>query len=308
MKKSEYQIRIILVLLIVIADLAMASAQRELVLRGKVTNPESGEVSVTVIEDPVLVKFINQTTTLDEKNEFTMRVKTRKPGQTYLYGRNFRIDLFLTPGDSLYLTFEVGKVPETLKISGRGEKAQNYLAEVNRKFPSHSTIYEKVWRLDLSAGAQYLDSMASAKLAFLLAEEKKRELPLLFVNHTKSILLYEPAMIKFYVASDREKNGNAVPGNYYDFLDGLKIQNEELPPTLTYVNFLEFYTGYQYSRIIKRTKTSQTGPTRTESYALTKMIYRDKILYSALCQIVISAISSSPDNEMTLLPFARIRN
>jgi peroxiredoxin len=279
----------------------MAFGQGEVVLRGKVTNPESEEVSVTVIEDPVLVKFLNQTTTVNGKNEFTMRVKIRKPGQTYLYGRNFRVDLFLTPGDSLYITFEVGKVPETLKISGKGEKAQNYLAEVNRKFPSHSTMYEKVWKLDLPAGSQYLDSIASAKLAFLLAEEKKRELPRPFVDHTKSILLYEPTMIKFYVANDREKSGNAIPNNYYDFLDELKIQNEEFPPTLTYVNFLEFYTSYQYSKIIKRTKTSATGPTRAESYALTKMIYTGKILYSALCQIVVSAISSSPDNEIDSL-------
>ncbi|WP_082318116.1 TlpA family protein disulfide reductase [Hymenobacter sp. DG25A] len=140
--------------------------------------------------------------------------------------------LYFSPGDKLQLTLDFPRFDETVRYTGRGAEANNYLAqslytfEFGQKSPVPSPNMLLTATTTPEQMRQRADAFRQARLDFLQAYAKKHKLSPDFrseatrritIRWANSLMDY-PA---YYLGVNRKPA--ALPANYYDFLQGLPL-------------------------------------------------------------------------------------
>ena len=93
------------------------------VLSGKITNPGTGELTINAYD-----RSFKETIDLADDGTFTDTINVTKPSYV-LYDGQHPVFLHLEPGYNLNITYDGADFDNTLKITGTGAEANNYLSE-----------------------------------------------------------------------------------------------------------------------------------------------------------------------------------
>lgn len=167
-------------------------------------------------------------TVLDPQGNFQLRLPMLKQptGATLLYARQ-NTALYLTPGDELTVSLDFPRFDETIRYTGRGANANNYLAQSLYKFefgPAGDVPRPMEQRTPATTPAelrQMVDARRKAQLAFLQTYAKAHPLPADFQQLVKRRLDIRRAnALMEYPAYYRGVNHRPapLPADYYNFL------------------------------------------------------------------------------------------
>ena len=169
---------------------------------------------------------------LSPTGDFTLAIKGLKEGTpaTFSYAGQ-RTSVYLSPGDQLRLTLDYPRFDETLRYTGRGADANNYLAQSLWKFefgPAGAVPRPQFTPTTTPAQMrQVADAFRAQRQGFLKTYAAAHSLPAAFqrdlalnIDLQWAITLLEfPAAYRFTA-----KQPAVLPVNYFNFLDELPLK------------------------------------------------------------------------------------
>lgn len=189
-------------------------------------------------------------TPLGASGDFTL-VVTGLPHATSAslsYARQ-RTPLYLSPGDSLHLTLDFARFDETVRYTGRGAAANNYLAQVLWRFQAAPTAASpERQRTPATTPAQMrhlADAFRQQQHAFLARYQVTNALPSAFQRQAALDIDLEWARLLLdYPGYHRTvaKQAAVLPAGYYDFLR--QLPRQQLDEQVTREPVLRMLTAY----------------------------------------------------------------
>lgn len=212
-------------------------AQQQAIISGSIANASSKEISFTtkfkVLGDEAKTLAKVQ---LDDKGNFKTMILVTGPMPVTLNTGKEVADMYIQPNDSINLTADAKTFDATLKYSGRGADANNYLAKSVLIFASlHIGDFSNMdnFKIEKSVYFKTADSITTAQRNFL-KENQNKNFTKAFTNflnaeytygniRTKSI--YNQMSVAMANGNDQEKTLNSKPDlNVYT---NVKIMNED---------------------------------------------------------------------------------
>ncbi|WP_162910579.1 TlpA family protein disulfide reductase [Hymenobacter oligotrophus] len=135
------------------------------------------------------------------------------------------ITVFLSPGDSVFLTANKPHFWQTLHFSGRGSAANNYLVQAHRRFDTNwDSLPEKLYGSSRPTEFQMLvEARHRQQLALLAAYPS---LPTAFVQSRRLVLDFQRAVSLLRYVSRLKQTTNqepVLPRNFWDVLASLPL-------------------------------------------------------------------------------------
>ncbi|TGE13968.1 TlpA family protein disulfide reductase [Hymenobacter elongatus] len=246
------------------------------------------------------------------------RVAAATPASLY-YARQ-HASLYLTPGDSLHLTLEFPRFDETLRFTGRGAAANNYLAQALWQFeygPVGSVPRPVEQRTPQTTAAQmraYADSFRQKRQDFLATYTQAHPVAAAFKSYaTLRINLQWAISLLEYPQYYRDTNKRLapLPNSYFNFLQQLPLKKldecfgrDQSESTLA----LQFLTVYSNRLLPSGTLSSDPGEAQklynkaTADLGLTSS--RDKALY----QLLSYQLDANTAGVVAAMPTFRLQN
>ncbi len=232
--------------------IAVTDAPQIKKIKIKGTSIFSKGLKLVLLEDPILL--LEQEVKLKGANSSTMEgtISLVANQNAYLeYGQE-RIDLFFqnAAGD-LQVTFNPSDFPASVKFSGEGASANNYLlALALLKKKSETNLKKYIREAEPLTFISFMEEQRKSLLSFFKEYKKQNKIDRLFQEYAKADIeyWYGYQMLNYPWEHPLYKNQNApmaVPDSYYSFFEELVISNEFALPNLNYIYFLDEFMNYQ---------------------------------------------------------------
>ena len=251
-------------LLLLIFAISNANSQSRTVVSGKILNiPEVKKASLAWYKNFISFE-------LKQANEFVLGVKDQIS------------NLYLEPGDSIYVTLDYNQFDETIKFSGKGEANNNFLAQHYLKFEnddSGQSAQQRLKEMDAKTYFNYSDSLFKEELKYL--DQWKNKLSKDFYEIYKSGKSYEIASQKLnywqshqYLSGIKKITFDCNEAEYA-FLKEMKTQNDLLINNPKYCSFLGSYLNYKYE-LWKCKSTTKDQNNLEQNYYFAKELFNGK--------------------------------
>jgi peroxiredoxin len=218
--------------------------------------PDSSEHTIVGRYSPFLspdyvnnYKFTDKLTISNQSN-FFLNYKISNPTDTDLIlDSKLWIPLILVPGDTLFLTLNLSdssKIIEQLEFDGKNATINDYQIKRHKHFKErYSAKCASLSRSNKSIIElqNAIDSITTEELDYFNNYIKDNPLPNWYVYYEKNQIIYRGSFDKTYkINSWKWANfGKNAPANSYDFIDNIKVNNQEALISDQYYYFL-----YQY--------------------------------------------------------------
>lgn len=162
------------------------------------------------------------------------------------------VPVFLEPGDQVRLEGNAANLFETIRFSGRGGHANNFLMDFHRELEplvGERFMAEKIRTLDPVTFAVLADSVYLHKLDFLTSWDHSNELSPVFTHFFESQILYDKyqKLLEYPMMQQRLAQGEGLPvmpDGYFDFLEADGVFDDARLNSPVYVQFLMAYLNY----------------------------------------------------------------
>ncbi|PLW99773.1 MAG: hypothetical protein C0594_16645 [Marinilabiliales bacterium] len=124
--------RVIFVLSFLLLNFCVFSVN--VIVAGKITHPVKKNVELLLYNNCIEQKEVQHKCKLNEKNEFSIQIIIDSPSLAYFVHGKESTEMYLFPGDSIYLTLDTEQFDESVRYSGKGSVANNFLASHFVKF------------------------------------------------------------------------------------------------------------------------------------------------------------------------------
>jgi len=250
------------------------------IFSGKITNPKSA----------YLVLF-GDTIPLDSNGTFFAKVDSAKAGYGSLEHGSEYTDLFISPGDSLYVTFNTEEFDETMHYEGKGAEKNNFLAQMvllEEKIPARKELFS----LEKQEFLKKTDSLSTAMgTLFDRLLNSVPDLPGQFIRYEKGKILYShanniadyPGFHSYYTT------GKWTDDEDHEIFSKVQIEDTSLLGLREYQNFLKKYSGTQVNKLLKADTTLKnlrngylTAQYKTAKEKFSAVPVKEYLLYDAL--------------------------
>ena len=231
------------------------TSDKKAVISGRITNPAGDFIAFNVGK-------ASDTALLDSLGTFSLTIKLEKPSYATLHHGTEISQMFLYPGDDIFLTLDPEMFDETINYAGQGAIQNNYLAEkflINEKMhkdPRESFKMDEEMFLKLMDKNQFV-LLNHLDTAFSGREEEYAT----FIKLERNRLHYEKASEMLMYPSYHSyltKNQEFQPGDdYYAFLDGIMIDDGEMLQLDEYRSLIRMYVSEMARQELKRDTTLQ---------------------------------------------------
>jgi len=239
-----------LILFVLVASLFACTEMTETktaLISGQVFNPTSEFISFFEEKNA-------DTATLDSTGKFTIALSIKEPGFMILKHGPETSQMYLYPGDDIYLTLDTEEFDESINYSGTGALQNNYLAskflisekmnkDPKKAFKMEEEMFLKFMKKNQHVLLQHLDTF------FVNKDEKYLE----FAAMEKNRMIYEMATERLMYPSYYKyltRNSEYEPSeNYYGFLDELDLDSAEMMVLDEYRSLIQMYVSGK-SRIL----------------------------------------------------------
>ncbi len=193
--KNTLIIILAIALFAVIACKREKDIQKEVIISGKIENP--GNDSIWVYYSDKFGDNTIHSAALDSNGKFQLSFDLDKPTEATFNDGNENTALFLHPGDSLFMTLNTKEFDESLKYSGKGSCANNYLAQTYLKFKDNEKLNPagKVQEMNTRESMDFIDSLYQARMEFYKEYIKKHDCSDAFKNWQLNSMLFSKAYL-----------------------------------------------------------------------------------------------------------------
>lgn len=274
------------------------------VISGKITNPKEKQVFI----EGVYENAFSDTLPVAEDGTFHKHFDSLPQGYYHLLHGGEYTPIYLTAGDSIYISFDTKEFDETMRYSGKGAEKNNFLAKVLLlQEEITKTGSKEIYSLNKEKFITKTDSIRKLlehSLQQLL--DSVKTLPDNFVKYEKAKILYwwaewrnsYPFMHKYLTGNDSLNLGE----DYNSYLKELNINDSTLIDLPEYQNFLRNYLqlkvsdAYKNDSILKKYK----NPYTVIRYKLAKELFPTRIISQYLMYDILR-YNETKDREMDSL-------
>ena len=238
-----------LCIIVILPFLFSSGLERDIVISGKVQNAKSPHISIN-----------KQSVSLNSAGKFQYSVNLKKPAYIEVdFGK--QVFLYLSPGDSLNLEIDADAELKSIKLSGDRQEINRLLIEMTHESEKVTGYFNKNFRNIINLDEkEYVNKMNSLwqpfKEQFEVFIEKHEITDEYFIKTQSAMMLYSWADILMrYPGWRRQVSGDTnynPPENYYDFIDGLDLNDPELIDLSEYSTFLKRYLDYKSEEALKK--------------------------------------------------------
>ena len=233
---------------LIMAITALTTAQSTVSISGKITHPTDQYVYIRYYADLLTFDEITaDSARLDDDGSFAMTFPCPPNGEATFYHGDEITEMYLVPGDDLYLTLDAEAFDESLTYSGQGAQRHNYLAARMLAFPG---LDPGMFGTAEAPFIKFADSLRQAHYKLLEkwfgASRGPAPAEAGFMSWEKATILYNWATLRqmypaYRAYMARDKKFTPLSDGYYDFLDSFAVFDTTALGNLHYGNFLETY-------------------------------------------------------------------
>lgn len=233
-------------------------------ISGQINSATSGTIGVKFYRD-----FISRGEEVFDipivDNRFSVTFQLNYSSPVFLIYDGEEIQLYLDPGDELYLNAQGDNVTKSVTFAGKGAGKSRYLKNVNDVFLERNSdyvFYELVER-DPMDFRKFMDRLHQKMHGFYLSlnAESKKDFSPEFEQYAKADIDYWYAYnLLRYRVENPLSNGIydpiELPLEYYSFLDNLLISNEKALTNPNYLFFIDQYVSFRNHLYDSKSKLS----------------------------------------------------
>ena len=189
----------------------------------------------------------------DGQGVFYLPLDVRHALQAGLRVGRTEVPLYLRPEDALKVAFDALEPLKSLVFEGVGADNNSFLLAYHRdmdQITGDRFVMSEAGKRDHEAFVALLDSMDTAKLAYLEAGMADKDLSDDFVAFMKTRIIYEryTRMVEYAVMFSRMNPGEPapeLPEDYYSFLEREGVLDDARLENLAYINFLMAWLNHE---------------------------------------------------------------
>jgi hypothetical protein len=275
---------------------------KPVVISGHLDHPLAPQVQVTYQVNSLTREPANVLTAkLDAHGNFRLVVPGLKgPLEAIFHNGDQQTTLFLIPGDNLRLTLDGAKFDESLRYTGAGAAANNYLAQAATRFgisrPDHP-----VRKIEAATPAQMValtDAYRQEQRTAFQAYVAKYPVPAIFRAYVRQNADFDRAGYLLYYGGYHtqrpELNTGAIPTNFYEFLPPLRpAQDSALAMgSRSYLDFVTSLSDFSQAGLASEpteeallaSAQAAFGNGRSRDLALAHYVYR-RLVFQPIEQV-----------------------
>lgn len=224
----------------------------------------------------------------DKKGAFRITLPLTQPCEVYLQIGDVGTELYLHPGDSLFLCADLDNFTHSLTYSGHGAEDCNYYAERARKFgDGDKRSYDNVTHQSVDSPGKYLhycDSLETQMHQFLI--QHKDFLSPECYTHEKDYIQYQFLSERMRYPLIHGYTGNLkinsftdslYRSGYYSFLQNYQPPKDSVPDNDAAPMFFEDFVSYLYLPMWFNKNNGNGGYSSWETYQIAKIVYDGKV-------------------------------
>lgn len=228
------------------------------IFSGKIENPLSDKVIISELVPGIGPKELAQTP-VDANGYFHMKFPLMNSARLEWENGNQSSNLYMEPGDSLYVTINTEQFDETIVYSGSNPGANNYLARYFINFTNDDGEQDKhiqiipqmqILKREPAAYLELIDSITQIQLDFL--NSYKDKLSPSFYKNEKTRIVYGavysksmfPNMRKYYNQQSENPKELVLPDDFYAYFDNYSFNDDELAAHAEYLDAAGYKLNY----------------------------------------------------------------
>ncbi len=220
-------------------------------ISGQVLNPRAQQLAIQV--------GANQYTSVIENGNFRFEFPMRAHDIVSLRQGRSQAFIYVKPGANIQVSFDAQKFPQHMSFSGDQSAENGYLTkkyDLDRIDQGYKT---KDYQLEEVAYIEATKKRMDSKMAALEQHIQAKPLDQAFVDVVRADIKYEWAQDRLiyprYHAFYARKENFETSEQYYDFLNGLEVDNGNLLASPLFRNFIGSYVDY---KIVEENNGSET--------------------------------------------------
>ncbi len=215
------------------------------IVAGQITNPNKDSVWIR-IEPPFGRNYIEYGDKLDENNSFNIHFKTDKSIPVTFYDGVETTQMFVDPGDSIYLTLDTKEFDETVKYSGKGADKNNFLAQKFLKFVDGYNIWDMLDSLPAVQYKKNIDEKRAGQEKMLKDFASTHKVTPDFINFEQTDLDFEHGFdLYMFINSKRDRKLGYdtvnIPVEFYEEFSSLANYKNPYKKSKQYNIYYNFY-------------------------------------------------------------------
>ncbi len=227
------------------------SARKNRMVFFELSAPLSRELKLVLYEDPIA--FTERPCDLSRQSSTQYRGQLKYEGVKtgFLEYGGERAELYLSGNAPLTINFDPVDFKNTLRFTGTGSVANNWLVKVAQNHAAHQQeLKAKIRQAAPLEFAQYLDQRRRSLQQALSDYAQEFPLPEAFQPFAQADIdyWYATQMLNYpweHPLHLGQSSPMAVPDDYYRFFESLIISNDAALPNANYAYFLDAFMDYQ---------------------------------------------------------------
>ncbi len=224
-------------------------------LKGMTASTSTAQMELIVNTNPLLRESSSYPFPDQENAHFHFDIALQSATTAAIKVRKERIDLYVQPGDKMDVTINGEDIYKDILFSGKGSKANNYLVAAARQF--HEKDLELAANLRYAQPAafkSFVNNLRMERLNFLRTYLQSHQLNSEFIKYAKADINYWYAFNLMNYPYEHpifhdQPVPMEVPGDYYDFMEEIPINNKSALPNKYYIYYLQDFLSFQSKKI-----------------------------------------------------------
>lgn len=264
----------------------LSEAGNIVTLTGTITQPKNILISVDIAENPISGKLLSYASRIDSSGHFTIQLPLKSPTLAWFFHANSSVPIFLFPGDNLQISVNALDLVNTVKFEGRGAENCRLITNYYRKFTTatqRSIITQKMSDLEPEAFIAYANDIRKQKLQLLADYKVKGSIASICDSFVKAQIDAEwaNALIDYPFAhslKSDELSPSNLPPDYYNFMNEVDLQNNEVMQLTVYTDYLLKYVSNRFTKIYSRAGSNPDN-FYADKFEFAKQLLSGKALY-----------------------------
>ncbi len=258
-------------------------------IRGHILNAQSKLVSINLPITPLSEDTESFAGMLEGIGTFLIQFELTEPTPALFYHANNYADLYLSPGDELFVAVDMLDFENTMRFTnndkGAGADHNNFWVQHRLMYdsPSANALKQQKVRLDPTSYSNFANENRKKQHTFLAEYKADHPISSDFEAYTLAMIdcIWATDLLDYPFAHTLALNKNDTPDlppNYYVFLDQVDKKNEQALKVPVYNDFIVKYTSFKFSQSINRA-TYNADNYYPDRHNFAKQILSNRALY-----------------------------
>ncbi|MEM8906815.1 MAG: TlpA disulfide reductase family protein [Bacteroidota bacterium] len=216
-------------------------------VHGQLAQRPRRSLKLVLYAEPIHFREVTHLLAVNSKNHFELNLHLLEPTIGHLYYGKESVEVYIEPGDKLFIAFDPNNFASTVTFEGRGASANLYL---KARQPIFQELDAELSAHMRNSGAEvfsaYMKRTLGVKRDFLRKYRPQSAL-------TKSFKAYAKADIDYWHGYNllnypwehplhqNQESPLDLDTTYYDFLEDLPVDSESALPHMYYTYFLDLF-------------------------------------------------------------------